>query len=260
MYRFLFASLILLTITFSGKSQIRLAKLVLEPKEKYAIRATDILVVDTLIMRDSSSIILNPLKKDNFIHAKFIVIGNGCLIIGHGKNGTRGNAGENGLTQSAPCRNGLPGKDALAGEPGKDASNISLYVTNLKINGSLIINVNGGDGGEGGKGGRGGDGGSGTRVCPAGDGGNGGNGAKGGEGGYGGSVSLHCKQCPDLHLLMGEKIIVKNYGGFGGLGGEGGFGGQAGLGPVKDGKNGQRGKEGQNAIEGKTGIINLSQD
>jgi len=85
----------------------------------------------------------------------------------------------------------------------------------MRINGSLIIDLNGGDGGNGGEGSRGGDGGAGTRVCPAGDGGGGGNGADGGNGGNGGAFSISCKQCPDLHLLMGEKLIIKNYGGFG---------------------------------------------
>lgn len=217
-------------------------------------------MVDTLVMGDSSSIVLNPLKKDNFIHAKHLLVGKGCSILGNGRPGLKGREGENGVTQSAPCRNGSAGKEGLPGESGKDALNLSLYTSVLKINGSLIISLNGGDGGDGGRGGRGGDGGSGTRVCPAGDGGNGGNGAKGGNGGNGGSASINCKQCADLHLLMGEKIVVKNYGGFGGVGGDGGFGGQAGLGPVKDGRNGLRGKEGEHANQGKTGLVNLSQE
>ncbi len=188
-----------------------------------------------------------------------MVVGKGCGIKGHGKNGVPGKAGENGLTQSAPCRDGLPGKDGHLGEPGKEASNLSLYLSNFRINGSLLINVNGGDGGDGGQGGRGGDGGSGTRVCTAGDGGNGGNGSPGSDGGHGGTVNITCQHCPDLHLLLGEKLIIKNYGGFGGVGGDGGLGGQAGLG-VKDGKNGQRGRDGKRANQGKTGSINLSKN
>jgi hypothetical protein len=238
-------------------SQIRLTKLVLEPKEKYSILGSDILVADTLVMRDSSIILLNPIKKDKFIHIKVMLVGIGCLIKGHGKNGTNGKPGEDGLTQPAPCRDGLPGKDGHSGEPGKDAINLSIYLTNLRITGSLTIDLNGGDGGDGGKGGRGGDGGSGTRVCAAGNGGEGGNGSSGGDGGQGGTLKISCKQCPDFHLLMGEKLIVKNYGGFGGVGGDGGFGGQAGLGVI-DGKNGKRGIEGKRASQGKTGFINLN--
>jgi hypothetical protein len=239
-------------------SQIRLNKLILEPKEKYQMLGTDIIVVDTLVMHDSSSIILNASKPDNFIHVKIASIGKGCRIFGHGINGISGRQGENGPTQTAPCRSGSSGKEAFPGERGRDAVSLSFYLGVMKINGSLIINLNGGDGGNGGTGGRGGDGGSGTRVCPAGDGGSGGNGADGGDGGNGGAFSITCKQCSDLHLLMGEKLIIKNYGGFGGVGGDGGQGGQAGLGPVRDGKNGQRGKEGKHAAPGKAGLVTLN--
>ncbi len=257
--RFAFSFGLLFFFLFSiSWAQIRLNTLVLKPKEKFQILGTDILVVDTLVMKDSSSIILNPLKKDNFIHAKIVSIGKGCSIAGHGANGTSGKNGERGITQSAPCRNGLPGKDAYSGERGNDAVNFSFYVTTLKVNGSLIINLNGGDGGNGGKGGRGGDGGSGTRVCPAGNGGAGGNGAAGGDGGNGGALSINCKQCADLNLIVGEKLIIKNFGGFGGAGGDSGQGGQAGLGPVRDGKNGTRGTEGAHASQGKTGLVTIN--
>jgi len=246
-----------LFVSFSW-AQIRLNKLVIEAKEKYQILGTDIIVVDTLVMNDSSSIILNSSKQDNFIHAKIASIGKGCTIYGHGMDRISGKQGENGITQSSPCRNGSPGKNGSPGERGRDAINLSLYLTVMKINGSLMVTLNGGDGGKGGNGGRGGDGGSGTRVCAAGDGGNGGNGADGGDGGNGGAFSFNCKNCPDLHLILGEKLIIKNYGGFGGVGGDGGLGGQAGLGPVKDGKNGQRGIEGTHAAQGKIGLITLN--
>jgi hypothetical protein len=258
MCRFVFITLLSFLLVSNSWSQIRLSKLVIESKEKYQILGTDIIVVDTLVMNDSSSIILNPLKQDNFIHAKIASFGKGCMIFGHGINGSAGNPGENGFTQSSPCRNGSPGKNASSGERGRDATNLSLYITNMKINGSIIVNLNGGEGGKGGSGGRGGNGGSGTRVCPAGDGGSGGNGGGGGDGGNGGAFSISCKQCPNLHMILGEKLIVKNYGGFGSVGGDGGLGGQAGLGPVKDGKNGQRGTEGQRATDGKSGLITLN--
>src|SRR6478735_7318946 len=106
-------------------AQIRLNKLVLEAKEKYQILGSDIIVVDTLVMNDSSSIVLNSLKVDNFIHAKIASFGYGCAIYGYGKNGISGRQGESGATQSAPCRNGAPGKNASAGERGKDAVNLS---------------------------------------------------------------------------------------------------------------------------------------
>jgi len=252
---FLTSSLCLSVLICSA--QIRLNKLVIEAKEKYQILGSDIIVVDTLVMNDSSSIILNSSKQDNFIHAKIASFGRGCTVYGHGVNGTSGKQGENGVTQSAPCRNGAPGKNASAGERGKDAVNLSLYLTVMKINGSLVVNLNGGDGGKGGRGGSGGDGGSGTRVCQAGDGGSGGNGADGGDGGNAGAFSISCKQCPNLHLIIGEKLIVKNYGGLGGVGGDAGSGGQAGLGPLRDGKHGLRGTEGKHASQGKAGLLTL---
>jgi len=258
MCRFLFLTLSFLLFVSICSAQIRLNKLVIEAKEKYQILGTDIIVVDTLVMYDSSSIILNSSKLDNFIHAKIASFGKGCTIYGHGINGASGKQGENGITQSSPCRNGAPGKNAFSGERGRDAINLSLYLTVMKINGSLIANLNGGDGGKGGSGGRGGDGGSGTRVCSAGDGGSGGNGADGGDGGNGGAFSISCKQCPDLHLIMGEKLIIKNYGGLGGEGGDSGLGGQAGLGPIRDGKNGPRGTEGKHASQGKAGLFTLN--
>jgi len=221
---------------------------------------SDIIVVDTLIMKDSSSIFLNMTKTNNFIHAKQVWVGKNCSIIGHGVNGEAGKAGADGLVGRSPCRSGAPGLNASIGSKGQNATNVALYFSNLTIDGSMIINLNGGDGGDGGKGGRGGDGGSGTRVCVAGDGARGGNGANGGLGGDGGTVSINCKNCEDLHLILGHKLIVKNFGGFGGIGGDGGQGGLAGLGPAGDGKNGQKGNDGDSAAQGKTGSVNLTRN
>lgn len=250
----------LLGVSCTGFSQVRLSRLELKRGEKYQIVNNDILVVDTLIMRDSSSILLNVGKAENFIHAKRLIAGDHCSIVAKVASGKTGKTGEAGANQQAPCRNGANGKKAFDGEPGKDGINLSMYLDYLTITGTLTINLNGGDGGDGGKGGRGGDGGSGTRVCPAGNGGDGGDGANGGAGGRGGSFTITCKACPDIHLMMGNKLVVKNYGGFGGLGGDGGYGGQAGLGPKVDGKNGLRGKEGQRASDGKVGAVTITQN
>jgi hypothetical protein len=251
-------SVIFIFSALLSRSQIRLNKLVLAPNEKFVIEKSDILVVDTLVMGDSSSIILNLSKKDNFIHAKEVVVGKNCSIIGRGLNGRPGNTGEKGITARAPCRRGLPGANAAGGVVGQNATNLSFYSNNLTIHGSMIINLNGGDGGDGGKGGEGGDGGSGTRFCTAGDGGKGGNGANGAIGGNGGNLSLVCQNCGNLRVLLGRKLIVKNLGGVGGTGGSGGAGGQPGLGPEGDGKNGLKGFGGANAQQGKEGTINLS--
>jgi hypothetical protein len=242
-------------LTFSAFGQIRLDKLSLNKGEKYFIQNSDILVVDTLVMADSSQIILNHDKKDNFIHAKIVVIGMGCSINGYGPKGKDGAVGINGAEQQSPCRSGAPGLDGEMGLDGSNANNILIYSEDIQINGSLTINLNGGDGGDGGKGGQGGGGGPGTRVCAGGDGGQGGSGSRGGHGGEGGSLTINCLRCPDYQVWIGSRLHIKNYGGFGGIGGEAGRGGLAGLGPVRDGKNGQRGFHGEEGETGKNGVI-----
>jgi hypothetical protein len=242
-------------LTLSVSAQIRLDRLELKPRQEYKILGSDILVVDTLIMRDSSRIILNKDKKENIINAKILIVGKGCMIIGRGVNGEAGKQGTPGIRQSAPCRNGGDGMEGSNGSLGTDGLNLSLYANNMKITGSLIIDLNGGDGGRGGNGGKGGDGGSGTRVCRGGNGGKGGDGGKGNNGLNGGSLLINCKACFDLHQIQGEKLIIRNYGGYAGLGGVGGLGGQAGLGPLQDGRNGVRGLQGYDGKAGKLGTI-----
>lgn len=241
-------------------AQIRLTTLSLKQKEIFEIQGTDILVVDTLIMRDSSRIILNPSKRDNFIHAKISIIGKGCQIIGKGAHGVTGKPGLKGSSINAPCRSGTDGEPGLPGTAGKEGSNLSLYFTNLKVNGNLTIDISGGDGGDGGQGGAGGDGSPGTKVCQGGDGANGGSGGKGGDGGKSGNLIMNCKQCPDLHLWVGERLIIKTYGGYAGLGGDGGMEGQRGLSSSKDGAQGKRGPAGADGVAGKPGAISFERN
>ena len=254
------STIFFVALASSGFSQIRMTSLSLKPKEVFEIQGTDILVVDTLIMRDSSRILLNLSKKENFIHAKIVVTGKGCQIIGKGKSGRVGKSGNKGTSFSAPCRSGTDGEDGTSGTPGKDGVNLSLYFTNLKVNGNLTVDLGGGDGGDGGKGGAGGDGSPGTKVCKGGDGANGGIGGKGGNGGNSGKLILNCKQCPDLHLWTGERLLIKTYGGFAGLGGDGGLEGQRGLSSSKDGAQGKRGREGTDGEAGKPGAISFERN
>jgi hypothetical protein len=241
--------------------QVRLAKLEVKRGEIYKISAGDILVIDTLIMSDSSSIELNYLQKDNYIHAKVLVAGTGTRILGRGEGGKPGKDGAKGFTPDGPCLDGTAGRGGTGGTHGDDGKNLFLYLTTLNIQGSLLIDLSGGDGGDGGKGGLGGGGSPGTRVCVGGTGGTGGNGSTGGNGGGGGTLTVNCKSCPDLRLWLGEKLVVRNFGGYAGLGGDGGQGGPAGLSSVgdnaKDGKAGPRGKKGANGEAGKQGAINF---
>lgn len=241
-------------------AQIRLEKLVLKPGEKFLIEGTDILVVDTLVMGDSSHIILNRAKADDYIHARIARIGTGCTIEGSGKRGVDGTNGAAGADQLSPCRQANAGADGTDGANGETGSNLFIYSDDIQIEGSLTINLNGGDGGDGGDGGQGGGGGPGTRVCPGGDGGQGGSGMRGGNGGNGGNLSIQCKRCPDYQVWLGNKLYIKNYAGFGGMGGEAGRGGLAGLGPLRDGRNGIRGSHGEEGVTGKNGIVTFTRN
>jgi hypothetical protein len=198
--------LVLVISCLSASAQIRLEKLSLTRGEKYLIQASDILVVDTLVMADSAQIILNREKKDNYIHAKIAIIGKGCIINGAGLKGEDGVNGVNGADQASPCRQGAVGVDGADGLTGKNGINVFIYSDDIQINGSLTINVNGGDGGQGGNGGQGGGGGPGTRVCAGGDGGQGGSGARGGNGGDGGTITINCKRCPEYPIWLGSKL------------------------------------------------------
>jgi hypothetical protein len=260
----LFSLLLALASIHSCYSQIRLSKLVITENQIYTIKASDILVVDTLIMRDSSTIVLAHEKKDNFMHGKHIVIGNGCKIIGRGEDGAPGKNGLKGITGNGPCRDGLNGRGATGGMHGEDGINLFIYCSDIKINGHLTIDLNGGDGGDGGHGGEGGGGSPGTRVCTGGNGGIGGNGSSGGNGGNGGNLLIDCKDCPDLRAWVHRTITVKSFGGNAGVGGEGGPGGMPGLNPsgnsAMDGQRGARGKSGANGVAGKSGAINFERN
>ncbi len=242
-------------------AQIRLSKLVLNKKQVYEIKDTDIIVVDSLIMRDSSKIILNKLKTENFIHAKVAVFYPGALIDGRGATGIPGRKGRSGTSPLSPCTEGGPGSIGTDGTNGGNGINASFYFSEVIIRGVVTIDVSGGPAGDGGEGGTGGGGGPGTRLCKGGNGGNGGAGAHGGNGGNAGSVSFVCPKIPELRLMLGDKIIVRNYGGDRGVGGNGGAGGYSGLSALQDskmdGKQGKKGLKGNDGFNGKPGAVNF---
>jgi hypothetical protein len=239
--------------------QIRLNILTIGKHEVYELKGTDIMVLDTLILGDTATLILNNSKKENFIHAKKIVAGKGAAIIGHGASGIAGKTGIAGTTPSGPCRSGGPGSSGAPGTNGKDGVSLLLYFDRIQIEGALRIDLAGGDGAQGGKGGTGGDGNPGTRLCPGGNGGDGGDGQSGGDGGNAGNLTMTSGYGSDLRSWMGEKIVVRSYGGFAGFGGDGGQGGQRGLGPLKDGNQGRKGRTGEDGKQGKPGAVFFEQ-
>jgi len=236
-------------------AQVRVSKLVIRTNEKYVLSESDILVADTLIMMDSSTLVLNKLKRDNFVRARIAIFGNHCTIDGRGENGSPGRDGKKGFTPSGPCLDGTPGKDGTKGLDGTPGLNLFLYLDVIKIKGQLIVDLTGGKGGRGGNGGIGGGGSQGTVHCFGGNGSNGGNAAQGGNGGNGGSLTLNSKKTPAANQWIGSKIIVRNSGGAYGPPGKVGYHGSAGLGPSrKNGKDGEPGKESKAGISGATGI------
>lgn len=261
MTRLLLTFFLLAVTHISSHSQLRYSSLVIEANKTFDFAESDVLAADTLIMKDSSSIKLNYVKDDNYIHCKKLIVGNGCKIIGRGDNGKNGKNGGKGYSIDGPCHDGTIGRNGARGSDGINGNNLFLYTDEIIFSGNLSIDLAGGNAGDGGSGGDGGGGSSGTRVCAGGNGGNGGNGAPGGNGGKSGNLTLRCSKCPDLRNELGKRLIVRVYGGLGGLGGEGGSPGLPGILVTgtsdQDGKHGTKGKNGADGVPGKNGAINF---
>ena len=238
-----------LMVVFSfSHAQIHVGKLVIKAKQKYSFGESDIVVADTLIMEDSSSIVLNKLKTENYLHSKVAIIGKYCTIDGTGINGKLGRSGRPGDSPVGPCKSGTNGTHGVRGLDGTAGVNLFLYLDYVTINGFLTINLYGGDGGEGGKGGEGGSGTTGTVHCKGGDGGLGGNAGNGANGGKGGSLTVTCSS--SHKDLLSNHLKIHNRGGKFGKGGRGGYPGSAGLGP----KRGNHGKPGAEGLDGGLGL------
>jgi len=233
-------------------SQVRVSKLIIKAKQVYQLEQSDILVADTLIMMDSSTLVLNKLKPENFLRVKFARFGNHCVIDGSGIDGQPGRTGTAGNTPTGPCLNGSPGKEGTRGLDGTKALNLFMYVERVTIRGQLIIDLDGGKGGRGGNGGSGGGGSPGTMHCNGGNGANGGKAGPGGNGGNGGVLTVTISRPQTFKdLILAKKVVVRNLGGDAGPSGLGGYHGGAGLGPSK--KNGKDGIPGDYNAHGTSG-------
>jgi hypothetical protein len=238
-------------------AQVRVSKLVIKAKEVYYLGQSDILVADSLILKDSARIVLNTIKRENFIRAKVAIFGNGCVIDGRGISGKAGRKGRDGETPIGPCQDGSNGRVGSKGLDGGHAVNLFLYFDKLIIRSKLFINLRGGNGGNGGEGGHGGSGSPGTLHCFGGNGGNGANGTNGGNGGNGGTLTINCPSCPPRDELFAKKIRVDYDGGTFGFGGRGGYEGAPGLAPSRRGVSGKRGFEGANGKWGNIGDVKI---
>jgi hypothetical protein len=253
--------LILLSVlTIPTFAQVRVSKFLVKKNEVYRLEGSDIIVADTLIMMDSSRIRLNELKPQNFIRAKVAIFGKHCIIDGKGIRGSNGRDGAQGTTVIGPCRQGTSGKNGSRGLDGGPGINLFLYIDQLIVNGSLIIDVSGGNGGDGGNGGQGGGGSPGTLHCNGGFGGTGGNGGRGGNGGVGGALMLGGLEAEAIRTLLNTQVFINVKGGNFGYGGSSGYGGSAGLGPAgRNGKIGTRGVDGFHGRSGSHGSIQFEQ-
>ena len=245
-----------LAVSVFSNAQIHVSKLVIKAKQQFSFDQSDILVADTLIMEDSSRIVLNKLKKENYLHSKLTIIGRHCFIDGSGANGTPGRKGSEGNSPIGPCKSGTDGTNGIRGLDGRSGVNLFIYLDQVTIKDFLTIDLHGGDGGDGGKGGAGGSGTSGTVHCKGGDAGIGGNAGNGANGGQGGSLIINCRS--GQKELLEKHVKVKNSGGTFGKGGRGGNAGSAGLGP-KRGKHAMPGTEGIDGQLGKNGTFSIVQ-
>jgi len=235
-----------------------MTKLVIGPNETFSLGESDILVADTLVMMDSSRLLLNSLKSENYIRAQVAIFGNNATIDGKGFSGKDGRDGQNGDTPLGPCRSGTDARNGGGGLDGASGVNLFLYFETMTVRNKMIIDLSGGNGGNGGDGGIGGGGGPGTIHCKGGDAGNGGNGGDGGSGGRGGILTVSCARCSDVRTLVGKHVVLRNRGGSFGFGGRAGYPGAPGIAPNRNnGAKGIGGKDGQTGKSGERGALNF---
>ncbi len=251
-------SVLILLLSVTGlHAQVRVSKLVIKARETYTLQNSDILVADTLIMMDSSRLVMNKLKPENYLRVRVARFGKDCVIDAKGIGGLPGRDGANGTSPTGPCMGGTPGKNGTRGLDGGRAPSLILYLDRVTIRGQLTIDVSGGDGGRGGHGGAGGGGSPGTMHCNGGNGANGGLAGQGGNGGNGGKLEIIVPQPHAFKdLLLSRKIVAKVNGGAAGPSGRGGYHGGAGLGPNKrNGKDGEPGGYNKNGVSGEHGSL-----
>lgn len=242
---------LLLFFSLECLGQVRTVKLVIPSDSVYQLQKSDILVADTLIMNNGSKLLLNSAIPDNFLYVRHLIVQGEVQIIGAGATGPDGRVGRKGQNTGAPCSKGGDGLPGSKGLNGRNGTNLNLTVESFIIQGSIKINLNGGDGGKGGDGGNGGIGSNGTLVCKGGNGGNGANGQPGGDGGKGGNLIIKNQAGNPLKLLVGQKLFITTFGGLSGPGGKGGAFGNGGEGPQKG--KGSHGVSGTAAPPGKKG-------
>jgi hypothetical protein len=166
----------------------------------------DTFLLDSLLMGDSSVLLLDVRHIACLIRANYFSAGNGVIIIGIGHDGKRGNDGADASARALD----LPGKDGTSGTPGM---NLTLNFSNLDLQGLLVIELYGGRGGDGGRGGSIYQ----YAATNAAERPNQGRGGSGGDGGNGGNLIFSCPS--DLENIVKDKIVINAQGGLGGKSG-----------------------------------------
>ena len=253
--------ILFLIVSVNAISQIRFNTFVIKKGSSYLLSGSDIIVADTLVMEDSSRLMLNRAVPQNYIRAKVAIFGNNTRIDGKGMIGLPGKKGSKGKATSGPCYLGKSGNDGARGTDGAAGVNLFLYLDKIIVNGDLVVDLSGGNGGDGGDGGEGGGGSPGTMHCRGGDGGAGGDGGPGGDGGKGGILTFGSADINAVRSIIGSQISVNLLGGNFGYGGIGARGGPPGLGPskTKNGATGNPGKDGEKGRPGFNGSIQFEQ-
>jgi len=239
-------------LPFIAPGQTKIARLEINKYESYIMK-DDTLMVDELIMHDSSNLILYKLSPSSYIQVKKLTVGKQCWIFGGGSNGINGKDAKDSEPAYGVCisgKNGLPGKNGTDGEAGK---NLTIEIGALDASNihPILFRLNGGNGGDGGRGGSGGPGSKSTSYCTC-NGGAGGNGGDAGNGGNGGSLTFICKTCP-TNIWQSDILQFNLHGGYSGYGGEGSPGGAPGIGADKASKRGINGKNGNKGRHGTEG-------
>lgn len=166
----------------------------------------DTFLLDSLVMSDSSVLLLDTRHASCVIRANYFLSGRDVRIIGIGRDGKRGSDGAEAAMRSLD----LPGKPGTSGTPG---INLTLNFSDLALQGSLEIILYRGRGGDGGRGGSVYQ----HAATSAAERPNVGLGGNGGDGGNGGNVIFGCPS--DLENRVRDKVVINAQGGIGGKSG-----------------------------------------
>lgn len=265
--------------TAYGSHLLVAKRIVFEPNATLVFSDSALRNRNNLIVAAEKIVMADPNNPGTITWAKGIAATAGNAPPGQGPTGRHG--AQNGESGGP----GTAGAQGVVGKPGRNAPNLTLFVTRFEGN-VPIIDLSGQDGGTGAPGQKGGDGGVGQQGVMAassaaectrsvgwggkgGDGGSGGKGGTGGPGGIGGTVTL--ASLPDAFPALLQLVRAKVAGGAAGIGGDGGAGGNGGPGGApgepafpwckeEPGRRGAAGAAGGPGPQGDPGVSGLQGD